>query len=415
VTLCHGFFIIKMSRKIICLVKTLVPLLFLFFLNFEKTLAQERDDRTQVEVKNGISISKDTLFLMNLRFRMQNRFGMKTESGEDLDIEQVDFRVRRLRFRVDGYVLNPKIQYYIQFGFSRSDLDLDGGTIAQPIRDAIVNYYFKPNFYVGFGQTKLPGNRERVISSGNLQFADRSIANGVFTLDRDFGFFGNYTFPTKGISQYQLKGAITTGEGRNPSPGDRGLSYTGRLEYLPFGKFKNGGDYSEGDLEFENTPKLSVAVTYNWNENATRSRGQLGSNLYDRRDQSVFIADAMFKYSGWGILAEHFQRKSINPITENEGGQKRTVFIGKGNNFQLSKMISRKSELALRFASIRPDKEISALESRVEESILGYSRYINGHRIKMQGNLGYSWSDNNIQMQNTNNFWFMTFQVEFGI
>lgn len=375
----------------------------------------ESDERALLEVQNGISISKDSLFKLNLRFRMQNRFGLRTESGEDLSIEQTDFRVRRMRLRLDGYVLNPRIQYYIQLGFSKSDMDLDGGSFAQPIRDAIIYYYFNPNFYVGFGQSKLPGNRERVVSSGNLQFVDRSIANGVFTLDRDFGFFAYYTLPTKGKAQYQLKGAVSTGEGRNPSPGDNGLSYTGRIEFLPFGKFKNGGDYSEGDLEFEPKPKLSLALTLNSNQNAVRTRGQLGSDLYAKRDQKVLIADAMFKYRGWGVLAEYFQRNSPDPITRNALGATRVVWIGKGHNLQVSKMISPKSELALRYAEVKPDEKIKPYESQGDEVALGFSRYLNGHRIKLQGNFGYGWANNEWNLINTSNFWFGTFQVEFGI
>ncbi|MBA4302281.1 MAG: porin [Cyclobacterium sp.] len=353
--------------------------------------------------------------MLNLRFRMQNRFGFKTESGENLSIEETDFRVRRLRLRFDGYVLNPRIQYYIQFGFSRSDLDLDAGEFAQPIRDAIIYYYLKPNLYFGFGQSKLPGNRERVISSGNLQFADRSIANGVFTLDRDFGFFGYYTLTTRGKAEYHLKGALNTGEGRNPSPGDGGLSYTGRFEYLPFGSFLNNGDYSEGDLEFETTPKLSVGLTYNLNKKGERARGQIGKYLYEQRDQNVFIADAMFKYRGWGVLTEYFHRSSSDPITENAQGLKRAVWVGKGTNVQFSKMISGKSELAFRYAAVRPDGSIEGLEKRSEETNLGFTRYLNGHRIKIQANFGYSWFDGVLELQNTDNFWFGTFQVEFGI
>ncbi|OOG77243.1 porin [Algoriphagus sp. A40] len=375
----------------------------------------ESDERALLNVENGISISKDSLFKLNLRFRMQNRFGVRTESGEDLSIEQTDFRVRRLRLRFDGYVLNPRIQYYIQLGFSKSDLDLDGGEYAQPIRDAIIYYYFKPNLYFGFGQSKLPGNRERVVSSGNLQFADRSIANGVFTLDRDFGFFGYYTLPTKGKAQYQLKGAVSTGEGRNPSPGDYGLSYTGRFEYLPFGKFINSGDYSEGDLEFEPNPKLSIGITYNWNENAARTRGQLGTYLYEKRDQNVFIADAMFKYIGWGVMAEYFRRNSLDPITENAEGLKRAVWVGNGANFHVSRMLSRKSELAFRYAVVNPDQEIVNLEKRAEEAILGFTRYLNGHRIKIQANFGYGWLDAAPELNDYDNYWFGTFQVEFGI
>lgn len=392
----------------------LVSILFVL-LNFNAKAQNESDERALLEVQNGISISKDSLFKLNLRFRMQNRFGLRSESGEDLSIEQTDFRVRRMRLRLDGYVLNPKIQYYIQLGFSKSDMDLDGGGFAQPIRDAIIYYYLNPNFYVGFGQSKLPGNRERVVSSGNLQFVDRSIANGIFTLDRDFGFFAYYTIPSKGKAQYQLKGAISTGEGRNPSPGDNGLSYTGRFEFLPFGKFKNGGDYSEGDLEFEPKPKLSIALTLNSNQNAVRARGQLGSDLYAKRDQQVLIADAMFKYRGWGVLAEYFQRNSPDPITRNTLVATRVVWIGKGHNVQVSKMVSSKSELALRYAEVRPDEEIKAYESQGDEVALGFSRYLNGHRIKLQGNFGYGWANNEWKLINTSNFWFGTFQVEFGI
>ena len=393
-----------------------ILLLLSFVLVFNPGFAQnESDERALINVDKGISISKDSLFLLNLRFRMQNRFGLRTESGEDLSIEQTDFRVRRLRLRFDGYVLSPRIQYYIQLGFSKADLDLESGNYAQPIRDALIYYYFTKNLYVGFGQGKLPGNRERVVSSGNLQFSDRSLANGTFTLDRDFGFFGYYTLPTKGRANYQIKAAINTGEGRNPSPGDAGLSYTGRFEYLPFGKFANSGDYSEGDLEFETTPKLSIGASYNYNDEAVRARGQLGSHLYEARDLQVFIADAMFKYMGWAMMAEYFQRTAANPLTHNEAGDIKAVWVGKGNNIHLSRMISRKSELALRYSSVRPDEEVEMYEHRAEETALGYTRYINGHRIKIQGNLGYAWADDEIELINTANFWFATFQIEFGI
>jgi hypothetical protein len=41
----------------------------------------------------------------------------------------------------------------------------------------------------GFGQTKLPGNNQRVVSSGSLEFTDRTINNSRFNIDRDFGLF----------------------------------------------------------------------------------------------------------------------------------------------------------------------------------------------------------------------------------
>ncbi len=375
----------------------------------------ESDERSLLQVQKGISFTKDSLFSLNMRFRLQNRIGFRTESGEDLSFEQTDFRIRRLRVRLDGFVFNPRIQYYIQLGFSKSDMDLDGGEVAQPIRDAILYYHFSPNFYVGLGQAKLPGNRERVISSGNLQFAERSIANSFFTLDRDFGVFAYYTIPSQGKAVYQFKGAISSGEGRNPSVGDRGLSYTGRMEVLPFGKFTNGGDYSEGDLELEARPKLSLGASYNYNESGSRSRGQLGPELYQKRDQRVFIADMMLKYKGWALLGEYFSRNASNPITYNPLGLRQAVWVGSGQNFQVSKLISKQGELAIRYAQITPKQSIRNLEMQREETTLGYTHYVGGHRVKLQGNLGYSWANNQFLLSETANYWFGLFQVEFGI
>ena len=50
-----------------------------------------------------------------------------------------------------------------------------------------IQYNFYKNLSIKLGQGKLPGNRERVISSGNLQFVDRSRLNSRFNIDRDFG------------------------------------------------------------------------------------------------------------------------------------------------------------------------------------------------------------------------------------
>lgn len=410
-----NFHLILSSEKI----KVIQTLIFLVFLSI---LAQnaagqtvESDERAQLDVKEGVSFSKDSLFLLNFRFRMQNRAGFNTLDGDDIMINEFEMRVRRLRLRFDGYILNPKFQYYIQLGFSKADLDLEASGIAQPVRDAIVYYFPTKNLYFGFGQSKLPGNRQRVTSSGNLQFADRSIANAAFTIDRDFGFFGYYTKKLKDNSFMQLKGAITTGEGRNASKTNTGLAYTGRVEFLPFGLFSNKGDYSEGDIEFEETPKLAMGLTYSKNLRSTRTGGQLGLPLFEVRNLNTLIIDAMFKYRGNAILTECFNRNSPDPITTNEAGDIRYVQVGKGLNIQVSKMVSQKSEFAVRYSFVNPDQSISEFQDKIEEALLGYTYYINGHRIKLQGNVGYKWLEGLSRFENAGNSWTGMFQVEFGI
>ena len=389
--------------------------IFLSLMTFE-THAQivESDERAIVSVDEGINFTKDSLFLMNLRFRMQNRAGFHTNSGNDLRDGEFEMRVRRLRLRLDGYVLNPKLQYYIQLAFSKADLNLEDQSIAEPVRDAILYYTFNDNFYIGFGQSKLPGNRQRVNSSGNLQFADRSVVNSTLTVDRDFGFFGYYTLRLP-KSMVMLKGAISSGEGRNASAVNDGLAYTGRIEYLPFGAFANGGDYSEGDLEFEQTPKLSVAVAISQNNKTAKTGGQTGEFLYGTRDITTLIFDAIFKYRGWAASSEYINRNTDLPITTNASGDIRYVFKGYGLNTQLSKLVSRKTELAVRYSFVDPDQEIVSVQDRIDEAMLGVTRYINGHRIKIQGNVGYRWLDGMESLKNEGNNWTGLVQVEFGI
>lgn len=395
-------------------IKTFIAIGLLFFTTTTHAQFVESDERAILTVDEGINFSKDSLFLMNLRFRMQSRAGFNTIGGDDLGVDKFEMRVRRLRLRFDGYVLNPKFQYYIQLAFSKADLNLEDQDKAQPVRDAILYYSFNDNFYMGFGQSKLPGNRQRVNSSGNLQFADRSIVNSMLTLDRDFGFFGYYTFRMP-ISLLMLKGAVTTGDGRNASAINNGLAYTGRAEFLPFGAFKNSGDYSEGDLEFEETPKLSVGAAFSKNFKATRTGGQLGQELYGSRDLSSVIFDAIIKYQGWAASSEYISRDTDDPITRNATGDTRHVVTGYGINTQLSKMISRKTELAVRYAFVDPEEEIETVQDRIDEALVGVTCYLNGHRIKVQGNVGYRWTEGVQALEHPGNSWTGMFQVEFGI
>ncbi|WP_050977556.1 hypothetical protein [Nitritalea halalkaliphila] len=109
-------------------------LLITLFLAGGKGHAQsvESDERAMIDVKDGVSFKRDSLFLMNLRFRMQNRAGFNTLAGDRAEVEAFEMRIRRLRLRFDGYVLSPKFQYYIQLSFSRADMDLELGEVAQP-------------------------------------------------------------------------------------------------------------------------------------------------------------------------------------------------------------------------------------------------------------------------------------------
>ena len=91
-------------------------------------------------------VTSDSTFSLNFQFRMQNRAAYITKSETDFAPEAFEFRVRRLRMKFTGFVINPKITYYFQLGFSRGDMDWRGpennkvNNSPNIIRDAVVYY-----------------------------------------------------------------------------------------------------------------------------------------------------------------------------------------------------------------------------------------------------------------------------------
>jgi hypothetical protein len=341
---------------------------------------------------------------------MQNRAAFTTEDGDDFSINEVEARVRRLRLRFDGFIYNPRLTYLIQLSFSRGDMDYESLGFPNIVRDAYVQYAVTKSFSVGIGQTKLPGNRQRVTSSGDLQLADRSIVNSTFNIDRDFGV----QFALK-KHKYAFKGAISSGEGRNISSSDNGLAYTGRVEFLPMGQFTNGGDYFEGDLAREPKPKFSVGVSYSYNQNAIRTGGQLGSFLYNATDISTAVIDMIYKHNGFAIAGEYIKRTSPAPITADEDGAERWVYVGDGKNIQGSYIFKNKFEIVSRYSVINPGEEIKTREKIKEQYTLGLNKYIKGHRIKLQSDVTYEQDRMDEVSAAIKDFWIYRFQIEVGI
>lgn len=400
--------------------KTLLPFLttLVLLVTTLNALAQrESDERPTIENFEGIQYAgDDSTFYINFRFRMQSRLKYTSLAGDDLGAESLEARIRRLRLRMDGYIYNPKFSYSIQLGFSRSDQDYEDTDVPNLIRDAVVFYNFSDNFYMAFGLNKLPGNRQRVNSSGELQFTDRSLVNATFNVDRDFGIKAYYS-PKIGSVPVHFKGAISTGEGRVANMTDDGLAYTGRAEFLPLGAFTNGGDYYEGDLEYEETPKLSFGGGYSFNDRTTRVHGQTGKYLGAPLTLKTSFFDAIFKYRGWAYQVEYMKRAVDDPITVDREGEMIYAFKGQGVNQQLSYLLNKEAgyELAGRYTWLEPHDDIRAHEALTEVVELGLTKYFRAHRLKMQINANYQVKDGIYRTTHDGNNWGGTFQIELGI
>lgn len=360
----------------------------------------------------GIGLtSPDSIFQFNIRFRMQNRVTFYQE-----DKNSYDALIRRLRLRFDGFVGSPKFLYVIQLSFAPNDVGiLEEGDDINIIRDAALIYRPNKNWNFIFGQTKLPGNRQRINSSGALQLTDRSINNARFNIDRDFGIHINYSYLKKNKLSYLIKTAISTGEGRNfSSKKEDNVALTGKIEVLPFGTFKNDGGYFEGDISFEKKPKLMLSLGYSQNNNSEKSQGQLGNVIFEKRTlQSTFL-ESVFKYRGFYHSFSYFSRNTTkNPLTYNGLGESSYVFEGSGIDNQISYVFKNKIEVIGRYSYQKPSKIIHNFEPNIESFTLGVTKYIWEHAFKLQSEITY----NELEYLNNGykNNWYLRIQVEIGI
>ncbi len=364
----------------------------------------------------GIGItSPDSLFQLNIRFRMQNRITYLKEEREN---GAYDGQVRRLRLRFDGYVGNPKFLYAIQLSFAPGDVgEVKEGENINIIRDAVIFYRPNKNWNISFGQTKLPGNRQRVNSSGGLQLTDRTINNARFTIDRDFGFQIHNLNEFKDKFSYNFKTAVSGGEGRNQTgKGDDGVAFTGKMELLPFGAFAKDGTYFEGDIQREKKPKLMLSGAFQQNNHAQRTQGQLGNDLFERRTMKSVLLDAMFKYNGWAAMMSYMSRTTNeNAITFNPDDltESNYVFIGNGFDYQLSYNLRSNYEVIGRYSIQHVGDDIKALAPNSKEYSVGVTKYIWEHAFKLQSELTFDTLDFYDGTTKTN--WYLRFQVEIGI
>ncbi|HLP63068.1 porin [Flavobacterium sp.] len=359
--------------------------------------------------------SPDSLFQMNIRFRMQNRVTYLENDGES---GAYDGQIRRLRLRLDGYVGNPKFLYAIQLSFAPGDVgEIREGENINIIRDAVVFYRPNKHWNISFGQTKLPGNRQRVNSSGGLQLTDRTINNARFTIDRDFGFQIHNMNEFKDKFSYNLKAAFSTGEGRNVTgKADNGVAVTGKVELLPFGAFAKDGTYFEGDVIREKKPKLMLSGAFQQNNHARRTQGQLGNDLFETRTMKSVLLDGMFKYNGWAAMASYMSRTTNeNAVTFNPDDvtESNYAFVGNGFDYQLSYNTKKNYEIIGRYSIQKVGNDIESKAPNTKQYSFGVTKYIWEHTFKLQGEINYDTLD--FYNGTSKNNWYVRFQVEIGI
>ena len=373
---------------------SVASLFLLFFFVLTSVSAQIKPSK----FGKGLNVDGvDSTFQLKIGFRFQSLIVADWSLADDAEgytaDNDVTALIRRSRLKFDGWAHTPRLKYKFELALSNIDNGGGGdleefGNAANIILDAHLTYNFFNNFAVRFGQGKLASNRERVLSSGDLQFVDRSRVNAIYNIDRDVfvQLRHHHTVGDNFIIKENV--SIATGEGKNHITGyNGGFGYTYRLEFLPFGKFKSKGDYVGSSIKRESKPKLALGFTYDNNNNAGRERGQRGSFIKNAegdivgKDLNTFFADLMFKYEGLSVMFEYADKVAEGGpfVSDDNGDIIGEYYTGSGYNIAAGYMFDNDMEVAIRYTGI--DAEIATDEKHYT---VGLNNFFVGHKLKIQ-------------------------------
>lgn len=174
----------------------------------------------------------------------------------------------------------------------------------------------------------------------------------------------------------------------------------------PFGAFdsKDKDDYSGSCLKRQETPKLVIAGGADFNDEASRERGNQGgfmkimdidgNETYYKTDVTTIFIDMMFKYKGISLMSEYAKRTAANSIARNGDGTTTgdQIVEGEALNVMAGYLFKSNWELTGRYTAINYSKsvrEFSGTNSQVQYTF-GVSRYFANHNLKVQADLSYN-------------------------
>jgi len=342
---------------------------------------------------------KDNSWSMKIGARVQF-LGTSTWDSQDNGVSNLktSMLVRRARLKFSGFVYSPKLQYKLELGLSNKDIggaSVYTNNAPRYILDAVIKWNFHENFVLWVGQTKLPGNRERVISSANMQLVDRSLLNKRFNIDRDMGVQLRHHFNVSDNFIVKEAFSIAQGEGRNVTTGNLGgFQYTARVELLPFGNFTGKGDYIGGDLKREDNLKWAFAASYDLNNNAVKNRSNQGSYMtndtgFYQTNISTLFVDTMLKYKGFSFMGEYALRDAADPLAKNADDSLTGDKVQTGNSLNLMSgyLFKNNWEVTGRYTNVNYDDFLH--KGAENQYTFGVSKYIAGHKLKVQSDVSY--------------------------
>ena len=303
-------------------------------------------------------------FGAKVNIRSQKRFSSPFRSAPRKEshfarADENDFRFWRARFRMDGHVFTPWVKYNYEY-----DL-VDTRNL-----NAFVTISKWEWLQLRFGQWKVDYSRERSDSSGKQQFADRSIVNRAFTLDRQKGaaLLGRVMKGTLGDSRYYVGVFTGNRRGFRTAPGKSELDHgdgspmlAARYQWNFLGRDVG---YSQSDLKYHEKPAAALSFGAARNRSRYTRFSSSGGGRLDGFEPGLlgqyslrqFMEEAAMKYRGFSLQHElHWKRieDNVNVQTTFMRGS----YVQAGYFFHyLFPRIPKQLELGARYALVDPNR-----------------------------------------------------------
>lgn len=334
--------------------------------------------------------TEDGSFAIALQNRIQARFATPFDrdprSISQLEQDSSSFMIRRARTKLSGHAFQPWLKYYFQYDWSQPvmrDLSLT------------VDKYKWAELWVGRGKVRY--NNERVTSSGNQQFVNRSIVNDIFTVDRQQGvqLFGNLFPHTLGDFSYAL--GVFSGEGVGERLNDdNNMMWSGRLQWNPLGGEMK---FSQSDTEYLEKPHLNVAVAAATNQSrctafetasdscrALSGFAKPGDSNQGQYRVNQMMEEVNFKWQGFSLLHEmHWKEITDTFKTKLQAGRETKLmggFVQTGYfPHYVIPLIPLNLEFATRYGFVDPNTALANDLQQEASGVLNY--FFNGHSNKL--------------------------------
>jgi len=319
-------------------------------------------------------------FTLRNQFRVSSPFDDAPTTVDDLlQPGETEGEWNRSRFKMGGFLGRPWVAMFLE-------VDLRN----QALYHLFVTVKKVDWLQFRAGQWKVEFNRERVCSSGEQQFVDRSIVNREFTLDGQLGgmILGRLGKGRAFDSQYYF--GILAGAGRLSGNDDQYPMYLGRYQW---NFFRRDAGFAQTDVEYHGERAGTVGVALAWNGGRYTRFGSSGGAQLDgfepgapgQYELKQAMVDFAYFYRGLSLQGEHHWKTVVDHLNASLTRLRGGYFQGGYFPHHLWRAVPAKLELAGRLALVDPNT--AAGSDWRSEVTFGVNWYFNQHRNKINFDL----------------------------